>query len=436
LITAQDSENPSLASLWAGVCAALAIASGPSFYTGLMSLVLGAMLLTALRQMPSLSPVWARVRADWLRGLLLGLVGLVGLSYLFAATPGALTGLFGALATWISGWGHLGDLPGLTAVLMLPIYEPLVVVIGVIWVIVSARSAKPGGSVVIAGILALSCLILIFAYPSRRPEDLAWVVMPLVLPAALAIEWGVRRLAGSEILWPSALLAVVLLLLAGFAYNQLSAIASGTLLYAEAASPLLKTALVAAPYLIAALIILVFGLGWSWVAAGEASLMAAGAILWLLSLSACWHISFPARADSVELWRPTSVSPALAALKETAESLALAETGREDSIGLAIRGQAPPVLAWTFYAILVGAEPSAQEPPQAPLEVVRESDLTEEMAARFTGQSFVVLTRWDWTGAVPPSFLRWWITREAPTVPEQWYLLIPGGVGPGEVTAP
>ena len=429
LAEARHSEGPSRYLFPAGICAALAITSGPSAYQGLLSVLLAVLLLSALKLMPSLGLDQASRRTDIVQGFLLGLISVVGVSYLAGVTPSALAGMFSAAGSWLSGWGRLGDLPGLSAVLLLPIYEPLVLVIGAIGAMASVRASGLRDIGVGAALWALSSLILIFAYPSRRPEDLAWVVLPLVLLAALGIEWGVQRMVQSEVLWPSMMLVAVLLILGSFSYIQLSAVIHGSVVYAEVASPLLKTALVAAPFLIAALIILVFGFGWSWAAAGEASMTAGAIMLLMLNVSACWRVNYPPRMGSVELWRPTAITPELHLLKSTVGRIALVETGREESIDLVVRGQASPVLAWTFYAALTGGLPADESQPEAPIEIIREMDLTEDMASRYTGQTFALREKWGWTGALPPDFLRWWVSRDAATVPERWLLLVPGGMG-------
>jgi hypothetical protein len=55
-------------------------------------------------------------------------------------------------------------------------------------------------------------------------------------------------------------------------------------------------------------------------------------------------------------------------------------------------------------------------------------------AEDYLGQSFTIGERWDWEGELPPNFLRWLVTRQAPTEAERWLLLVRSDLaGAGEL---
>ena len=44
--------------------------------------------------------------------------------------------------------------------------------------------------------------------------------------------------------------------------------------------------------------------------------------------------------------------------------------------------------------------------------------------SEYLGQSVSIGEHWGWTGWWPPELLFWWVTREAPTLPDRWVLLV------------
>jgi hypothetical protein len=303
----------------------------------------------------------------------------------------------------------------------LAIYEPLVL-LGGAYAAVMLRSR---GSLN-AGLTtwALGALLVALIYPSRSAADLAWSLIPMAVLAGKAVEDVVERLARAEHKPILVILGGILLLLVVFAYLQLAGYARGIGRGPEF-DPSLELGLAIGALALGLVITVLFGLGWSWPLAGDAVRIVALGLVTAATVSASWSLNYGAlTATARELWRPQAATAETQLLLRTAHGVSMGQTGWPDALPLRLEAGASPVLAWTLRGFPLDVAEGALATDQ-PKVILRLIDGQERpLAADYIGQTFSIVERKAWSGVLPSGLLRWMVLREAPSLPEQWLLLV------------
>jgi hypothetical protein len=406
----------------AGASLGLALASGPSGLTGLLSLVLAAGVAAlgwGMRVAGSVEAGEARASRD---ALLIGLAVLLGLAAGFGLLPSGLSALGEGLASWLRGWTSMGPVLLRTELAALPIYEPLTFVFGVIGIVFCLRERETVGT--LAATWAAAALLVALAYPSRNPMDLLWTVMPLSYLAARALTRVIERVIAHWSWEAHGGLIAVLLALAGIAALQLAMYAVGRgpgVLFVEPWWGLAFAGVIL--FVIAPVMIVLFGAGWSRDSAVEGAGVALTLVLLCLGLSATWHLSLaPGAASSGELWRPQASTVVLPLFDRTLREISETHTGRSDAMPLAVAGEITPSLAWAIRDFPRFEAASIEDAPSIILAPAG-SELAG-LQADYVGQELAIGERWAWSGVLPPDPIAWLVRRQAPTQMDQWLLLV------------
>lgn len=402
---------------WLGL--GLALASGRPGYVGLMGLGSGIAAQIAFKRDPRVAPSSGAfsTRHLWIAPLV-AVVVAAGAGF----TPSFLPGLFGGLGEWITGWGRFGGMAAGPALATVILYEPMLALLGIAAAWSGIRRRDPVA--VAAAAWLLGSLIVILAYPSRRPEDLIWIVAPLCFLAGDALARWIERERPAEQALPLGGLASVLIILLAFAAVQFSAFGhfQGPAFtgYLPAASLWLGVGAIA----IAVVITAVFGAGWSYPLAADAGAIAGMAAAGAITLASLWRLNFDPRGFGVgELYRPQASGPSLRLLVDTAETFSLASTGRSDSLPMTLPAVPPPSLAWALRRFPRSRPAFPASAGQPPVVLAPESE-PPVLGADYLGQIFLIGERWAWGGILPADPVTWMVRREGRTVPERWLLLV------------
>jgi 4-amino-4-deoxy-L-arabinose transferase-like glycosyltransferase len=400
----------------------LAFTCGPSVFTGLLGWALGAAAVSA----------WPPARADerpigprlmeFARDLwMVPLVMLIVAGGLRLSLAG-VGDLFQGLAVWFRDWASGGGVPALTELAALPIYEPLVLIFGIFGLGSALRRRDRLGMGAIW--FAIGALLIVVMRSGRSPEDLIWVVMPLALLGGRATSAVVEKVRDSGPWEVVTALFSSVVVLAVFAYIQVATYAQGlgNLAYENAwVLPVLALAALG----LAGMLMVFFGLNWSWRLALGTAGCAVFVVATALSLSAAWHISLgPKAASSQELWRPQATTQGIRQLVEILESTALASFGRKDELELRVEGELPSSVAWALDGFRPETTRLWQDQDQVPAILLPENAEDPKLEADYMGQTVTLGERWGWQGALPPDPVAWWITRRAPTLQDRWLVLI------------
>jgi hypothetical protein len=221
--------------------------------------------------------------------------------------------------------------------------------------------------------------------------------------------------------------------LVAYAALQVAGYATGALSFDVQLDFALQLGLAALGLVLAVLALLFLGWGWSWRSALQAAGLAGLALTGAVTLSAAWHLNFTrVAATAGELWRREVSTPGLRLLGDSLRMVSQAQTGSTDALLVRVLSPATPGLAWELREFRAASDDPQGKAPQVVLTPVGEQP--PALAEDYLGQSFTIGERWDWDGGLPPNFLRWLVTRQAPTEAERWLLLVRSDLaGAGEL---
>jgi hypothetical protein len=401
----------------------LVLASGPAALDGLSTLTVGCLILLMLR-LTNIDNMFAYIRNRWTRMhtivaavTVLLLAGGLGFSLENIST------LAESLSVWFFGWRHSSGIHPLTALYMLIGYAPMTVVFGAVSAVRALREKEMSG--VVATAWALGGLLLVLLYPDRAGRHLVWVVLPLAFLAASTAVGLIERLFEEQNTLEFFAVCTALLVMFAFAYLQIAAYAAGVGPLIDPLNANLRLLMGGGVLLITALVVVFFGLGWSWRLAFDALGMAGGVSLLAMSVMAVWRLNFSASAfGASELWRPRAPTRNLRVMVHTIETLSHTHTGRVDALPVRVVGTAPPELAWALRPFPQADPGLGLNEESVPAYIFNDADDPPALTADYTGQGFATTEAWSWRGALPPAPIRWWVRRELPTAGEQWVLLI------------
>jgi hypothetical protein len=425
LILGLDEEwRPARVTTVLALCLALGLAAGPALFVGLLSLAPAAalMLLTAPRLWTAAT--WSSVRAGLPRAIGIGVLGALALSLAAGFLPRGATSLAEGVRVWLLGWIGPGEMHALTPVAILLVYEPLVLVFGVVGAIaaVRERDSVNVGAVWWAALAFLTAVV----YSGRSGAVVAWSTIPLAVLAGQSLAREAERFRGLPTPWHAVGVAALVILLFVYTGVQLSAYASGV---GPGLSPLIpeaRLAVAGGALIVAALAVVLIGLGWSWDVARSGTAAAGAVLLLLVTLSSGWRLNyFRLRPGASELWNVSAPTYGIHRLAATVASLSVATRGVGDELPLAIDDASPPPsLLWALrdYPRFTSTDTSLAESP--PVLLSRKTNVEPRLGADYLGQTIVLRETKGFAGPLPPAFLQWWWRREVPVVEDPWLLLV------------
>ena len=439
--------------------AGLGLAAGPGFYTLLLILALfGASLYVGERWLgrdtgwsslvgayeaarhgqdagpePAAVPPGEGEAAPDSRPLLRAgaiLVSVFGLSATtFVLHPAGLGLAADLLASWARGFlPEPGGQPAVYPLLLLLLYEPLILVLGLLeagrWL--ASRRRLPTGELPIQRSLSHTALFLFWAAAAlllvviaghRPATNVLAVVVPLALLGGQGLEAVWRRIKGRVPGQEVVLGVLVALGLAVFVYLQLAAFAraSRTATVSVAGMTLYTTS----TYLLLAVVGLVLALGlgaaaWIWrgrrvVAA--AAWLAAITILALFTVKGAFGANFD--PDPRELLVGQSTAPGIGLLVDQLEELSRNRSGDAHTLEVTVDVATGPVVGWYLreFVRLDVVEGLSQPPVSGAAVTLAQADLP--IGEAFRGQGFPL--RWHWLpwGLAGQDLARWLLFGEA-----------------------
>jgi len=424
-------------SILAGICAGLALLSGWGIFAGLVSLLIAWSLerLIPGKSVPEegqapiegTPPAWLTGR-EWISMLLSAAITLLAVGTLLLLNPQGLAAWIASLPAYLQGWGQASNVPPLRLAAALLVYQPLAMIFGTIGAVRGWLRGDP-----LARMLSLWFIVaftLILVYPARQVFDLVWVLTPLWALAAIELAHDIRVDSSSRLV-AAGEAAAVFLLLAIVWMNLLGA----KIAIVSTESSLLRAGLLVGLLALGAVITILVGLGWSWAAARAGLVWGVCAALGLYGISAMWSASFRSEPDQIDLWQPVPITRNADLLMQTVEDLSEWNTGLVRDIDVTLAVEAPS-LRWAlrnYPEMTTIAEDNLVALPNTPsIVIARQTAEAPRLAETYRGQDFAWWIYPGWEGALPPDFLRWLTTRQAPLRQEQVLLwarsdLFPGG---------
>jgi hypothetical protein len=423
--------------LLAGVAAGLALLSGPAVIAGLISLGLAWGLTTLLHRWRAEDGEIVEADLTWLHGkdwpvfLVSALATVLLVGTLFLRVPQGLSAWMSGLPAYLSGWVSPSGTPALRLVVALLVYQPLASIFGLVGAVRGWLCRDR-----LTHFLSLwfvFSLLLAVIYPGRQMGDLVWTLLPLWALAARELAHLLGGFSGNR--WvPFGQALVVFILLVLFWLNLLGL--AGTIIDLQAS--FMRLGLLAGLLGLIAILSLLVGMGWSWEAARLGFVWGVGAALALYGLSALWHASQLRVPGQYELWQPVSEARNADLLIGTVEDLSEWNTGLIDEIDLTLADESPS-LRWELRNMKKLVEIPADQVDAISgtpsLVIARLLDQTPRLAETYRGQDFGWWVSPAWQGALPPDFLRWVTTHQAPLQLDQVIVWARSDLFPGEPAA-
>ncbi len=387
---------------WAGICAGLALLSGPLLWPGLLGLAITWLISQAFkigRSAPADETVSPQPR-PWSTALWFGVATLVLGGSLFFLAPNGLSAWASALPDYVAGWVRPTGMSADLMLFSLVAYEPLAIILALVagvrgWLQRSRR-------VMLLSLWALVALLIAVFYPARQIGDLAWMLIPLWSLAALELARDLNLFPEErrEVLGVVALTLVILV----FVWINFTG-----LLQTAPGSPqaTLRAWLLFGSFFLFLVSILLVAVGWSIRSARYGAIWGVTLALGLYSLSAMTSAAGLRRIpDSVDLWRPGSNLPEAQLLLQTVDDLSDWSRTNINAQPVTIAGINSPALQWLLRGHAVYQTTGADISGQPPILITVDKQ-NPALAAAYRGQSFVwqQVPQWSQTGI--DDWIRW-----------------------------
>jgi hypothetical protein len=341
---------------------------------------------------------------------------LLFLGTLFLVSPKGLGGMFSALTGFISGWWTSSGVPVTWLLAALFAYEIMPLAFGVAAVVRGA--IKRDALSLRLGVWALAAFLLALAYPARQVGDLAWMLIPLWILAALELSHHVDFENAGR--WELAGVTALLVAILTFAWFDFAGVAGIAL---DAGNGRLRLTILLGVLLLLALILLLVSTGWSQNLARLSGVWAAVLALSVFTLGAAIGAGGLRLPRSVELWPPAPEIVDADLLIQTANNISDWNKGAVDSLPVAISGIDSPALLWLFrdWTIVDSTTVSADQPPAM---IVTPVGVEPALSMAYRGEAF----RWrqtpDWANAGIAGWTKWLVRRTFPTQDENIVLWV------------
>ncbi len=416
--------DPRRATALLAACLAVGLTAGAAFFAGLISLAgaVGLMLLTTPRAWPPERS--AAVRAILPRAVGLGVAGAVVIALAAGWLPSGVSSLAEGARTFLVGWLGSSQMHPIMPLTILLVYEPLVVVFGLVGAIAAFRTREDLS--VGAAWWAILGLILTVAYAGRSGAEVAWIVLPLTWLAGGSLAREAERLQRLRSPMEAVGVGALLLFLLIYAGLQLSSYSHGIGPSFSPLTPTMRLTVAVGAVVVAGVAAVLIGFGWSWSVARSGVALAGAAALILLSWSSGWRLNyFREKVGAGELWAPSAPTSGLTRLASTVRSLSVSARGVPDELPIAIEDSNPPsslIWALRFFPRFTTSDIGVPESP--PVVVARETGTRPALAADYLGQTIPLNESWDFSGPLPPQPLAWWWQRQLPVEEATWLLLV------------
>lgn len=401
-----------------GIGLGLAIASGPGGLTGLATLLLAWGMARLFKLQVRVPPALPQ-RTLLTSALVSATVAATG----FGLEWGGLASVGTALGAWLEGWIRPGTSGIAAQGLQLIAFEPMLLIFGAIGIWLAwKRQVRLEHRLM--SFWALSALLINLTRVGRQPEDLIWIVIPLAWLSALAFASLIE--SKHERQWLQLIvLTCLLLVLAASAHLAVSSYLQGFQLSRLGTSVPILYFIFGALFLMAASLLLIFGMEWSWAVALDALGLAVFVMTMGLSLQATWRLNFPLRDSGARLlWSAGGTSPGLSPLLKTLENASLAERGFPHELRLQVPDDLPAPVAFALrdFPRASGEFDPGQGAPPALL--LPESQPDVQLLDEYYGQAFALIMLPAWDTNLTPNIARWWVLNEAPSDSQRWVLWV------------
>ena len=350
---------------------------------------------------PGRSLRWEEVRG----ALAWGLGTLLVVGSLFVLSPKGLPAFVMSFVESLRGWWILSDVPLWRLLLTLPAYEILPLGFGIAGAV--RGILKRDADSIRLGVWALVALVLALIYPGKQTSDLAWMLLPLWILAAIELGHhfdfeGINR-------WELVGVITLVLTLLVFGWLDLAGVTTMDLGTQEAR---MRLYLLPAVVLLIGLSLLLVRAGWSAHVARLGGVWSGVLALAAFTLAMSTGAAGVREPLTVELWQPEPRTSRVDVLLKVANQISDLNTGVNGQLPLTVLGVDSPALQWLFRDWQV-QDVNALAPGATPEMVISSVDKLS-LAADYRGEPLPLSEVADWSHATPSDWLKWFVYRQMP----------------------
>jgi hypothetical protein len=427
----------------AGICAGLALLSGPAFLQGVLILAISWGLYTVFAKTMVVTESDSGgddaaaevVPAPSIRaGVIAFLLTLLFAGTLFLRHPQGLGALADAIPAYIKSWVTASGVPILRLPASLLVYQLIVVIFAVVgalrawlgrWEDHQARLLMVGLSIWAA---IASLLPLLSA--GRQVGDLAWALIPLWALASLEISRAFlaeedvnTRLVGGG-------LGLLLCIFAVISWFNLLAIGR------YSGDVRIYWAIIIGAFLLGLVAVILVLVGWSAEGAKLGVIWSLCILLGLFLIANTWGMTIVRQNGAQEMWSVAPTAGQADQFLATLSDFSSWNTGLRDQLEVVALADSS-ALRWALRDYPNASFETALSPTESPPVVVTLKGSDEpSLAQKYRGQDFVWNRYPGWQGVFPPEFINWLAFRKAPLSEEQIILWARTDIFPGGVAEP
>jgi len=411
----------------AGIFLGLALLSGPSVWSGILTLLLTSIFL---RGTQSRSTTDGKVQAQienrkseivedsdtqlQIRNLVISLVATLLLAgTLFFTVPNGLSAAFTSLPTYFSGWVFPSTTTTSRTLFTFVAYELLGISIAAFSLV---RGFRTGSKRIIRLSMWLGVALLLAVF-YRQTDELAWAIIPLLALAAMELSRAFDMYHEELVEVGVVVFAIFILMvyiwynISGIALNP-AAIPATVPIFGEVENP--RAFVLYGSILILVVSIGLVAFGWSMRTARLGVTWSYAIFFGLYSLGAAWGASGLRNPGGVELWLGDSARPLQADLiRASVDDISEFSVGHIGSQPVTIYGITSPALEWLLRnneVIVVSTLDSQLAPPVVITPQMGDLGLP----AAYRGQDFTWRRTPQWAVTQNYDWVNWLVFRKLP----------------------
>jgi uncharacterized protein (TIGR03663 family) len=326
---------------------------------------------------------------------------------------GALTNIAGigetiasAFGAWLDGFSRSPSAVAPASLWIVPVYEPLSLVVGILGGAIAWRSRDLIGRAIVAW--AVLSLLLLAVRPGRQAEEVALLVVPLAILTAIAVTHLIVEVTRHRAWRPVGAVVLAMSILAGLQGYVTSHLTDPR--------PYVGDAVIVMPMLVAALVLYAF---YNWTDAritGLGFLSFAVLAMTAFSVHNTWQLAYFSTGNVSELTRQHQTTTDARTLVRDVEEIRSVLSLTQQDTSVALAGEFSLPLAWYLREI-----PDLRVEPEisgSPAIAIADRD-SRPPVGTYTGQAYLLTIEGQSTFASWRKLWRWWLYRDPPGEPSR-----------------
>ena len=410
-----------------GFFGAMALLGGPSFWLGLLGLLLTLIIASLLKNLGILDSLvdelgFKLTKTDLINWMLTFIGTIIVVGTFFLIYPQGLGAVVDSLPVFLQGWFTPSGIPASRLVAALVFYQPLALTFGSIAVVRGWLYRKNLSRWL--SIWLIVALIISLGHQDRYVWDVAWTLIPLWGLAGIELSRYLRLPKADR--WPMLGEAILIFVLGVIIWLNLTSAAN---VVGNDQIARLRWVVILGAFVLGVITTILVALGWSSKAASHGLVLGICISLGVYVSANMWSASQVNATGENELWSPLPYTRRIEALVTTLVDLSEKSMGSENTMEIVAVSEAPS-LQWALRdwgEIRYSTEIFGDLPPVL-LKSGDQSPPSQTVAYR--GQGFGLWVYPSWNGALPLDWPRWLVFREAPHYTDELILWARGDLFP------